>query len=129
MSMTIILELYDEDGNEFSVTLPAKYGVCTECEGHGTIMNPSIAEHAYSMEEFLESYDEEEREHYFKRGGMYDIPCTECKGARVVDVVDEDSLNASQKEDFATWQKQEAERECFNGEWVAEQAMERAMGC
>lgn len=125
MSMTINLDLFDEDGSEFSVTLPAKYGVCTECEGHGTIMNPSIAEHAYSMEEFMESYDEEEREHYFKRGGMYDIPCTECKGARVVDVVDEDALNASQKEDFATWQKQEAERERFNGESAAE----REMGC
>jgi len=128
MSMTINLDLCGDDG-EFSVTLPAKFCVCTTCEGHGTILNPSIAVHAYSMEEFTESFDEEQRAHYFKRGGMYDIPCTECKGARVVSVVDEDALNASQKEDFSSWQKQEAERERFNSEWAAEQAMERSMGC
>jgi len=128
MSMTIKLSLCDEEG-EFSVTFPAKYSVCTECEGHGTILNPSMADHAYSMEEFMESFEEEERAEYFKRGGRYDITCPECTGARVVSVVDEDALSASQKEEFASWQKQEEERECFDRQWSAEQAMERSMGC
>lgn len=68
--------------------LEAIFEVCERCEGHGTHLHPDIGEHAYTMEEFNESFDDEEREQYFKHGGMYDVPCVECKGARVVLVPD-----------------------------------------
>lgn len=79
---------YDIDGDEVEVDLPAKYEVCGTCEGNGTHLNPSIGQHAYSSEEFYESFDEEEQEQYFKRGGMYDVQCEECNGKRVIAVPD-----------------------------------------
>lgn len=77
-------------GLEHEHELPAVFEVCDRCDGHGTHLTPSIGEHAYSSEEFAESFDDEERAEYFKRGGIYDVPCEVCKGARVVPVVDEE---------------------------------------
>lgn len=54
--------------------------VCPTCKGEGVQMNPSIANHAYTWEEFNE--DPEFAENY--RNGTYDIPCLECRGIRVV---------------------------------------------
>lgn len=80
----------DDDGNEIESKLPARFEMCNRCEGHGTILNPSIGNHAYTSEEFYESFpDEEDREQYFKRGGIYDIACPKCNGEKVVKVVDE----------------------------------------
>lgn len=91
--MNITVSYYDEDDNEIEAELPAKFEVCGRCEGHGTHLNPSIGKHAYSIEEFYETFhDEEDREQYFKRGGIYDVQCEECKGEKVVKVVDEDAL-------------------------------------
>lgn len=72
-------------------TLPARFEVCDRCEGYGTHLQEDIGSHAYSAEEFAESFDDEERGEYFKRGGRYDVQCSTCRGARVVLVVDEDA--------------------------------------
>lgn len=93
----IELEWYDEDGEEVSHSFPSKNEVCHRCEGYGTHLNPSIGNHAYSQEEFYESFDEEGREEYFKRGGIYDVQCEECKGNKVIEVVDESRLSEEQK--------------------------------
>lgn len=77
-------------GAEFTHELPARFEVCDRCEGYGTHLNPSIGQHAYSAEEFAESFDDEEREQYFTRGGRYDVSCEVCGGKRVVAVPDED---------------------------------------
>lgn len=86
--MKISVTIYDEDGNEEIVDLPAKMEVCHNCEGEGYVLNESMRYHAYSAEEFYESFDEEDREEYFKRGGIYDVVCPTCKGKNVVPVID-----------------------------------------
>jgi hypothetical protein len=90
---TDTIEWLENEGSDDEILhkLPAKYEVCGRCEGHGTHLNPSIGEHCYTQEEFDEAFDDDEsREAYFTRGGMYDVQCEECHGARVVLVIDED---------------------------------------
>jgi hypothetical protein len=61
-----------------------KYDVCGLCNGHGSVVNPSIDSgglNQYDMEP-------EEWEHYWNGG--YDIPCPCCHGNRVEPVVDRD---------------------------------------
>ncbi len=67
-------------GDEVEYSLPAKFEVCTRCEGAGTHTNPSIDGHGISPEEFAEDPDFEES--YFR--GDYDVTCSVCDGARVV---------------------------------------------
>ncbi len=89
MKQTIEIKSSDDRGNEITHTLPARFVVCSKCEGHGTHLNPSIGEHAYTSEEFDEAFsDDEQRAEYFKRGGIYDVPCQQCEGKRVVLEVD-----------------------------------------
>lgn len=95
----------DEDGEEVTHSFPSKNEVCPTCEGFGTHLNPSIGNHAYSMEEFYEEFDEEGREEYFKRGGIYDVQCEECKGNKVIEVVDESRLSDEQKPLYAAYEK------------------------
>ena len=97
MEITITV-FNDEDDSEVEYTFPAKNEVCDRCEGTGSILNPNIGNHAYSSEEFFEAFpDEEDREQYFKRGGIYDVECYDCKGKNVIKVVDEKRLNKEQK--------------------------------
>lgn len=113
---------HDDEGEEIKREVPCKMEVCSRCEGHGTHLNPSIGEHAYTMEEFHESFDEEGREEYFKRGGIYDVTCEECHGANVVPVPD---LTKLSKEDQEKLEKHEADEAAYRAECEAE----RRMGC
>lgn len=123
--MNIQFTWENDDGDEVELELPAKHEVCARCQGHGTHLNPSIGEHAYTAEEFEESFDDEGREEYFRHGGRYDVMCEECHGKRVVLVVDVDACRSDeQKAALAAYdRKLEAdasyEREC---------AHERRMG-
>lgn len=124
------ITLYDEDGTETEHQLPSKMEVCPRCEGHGTHLTPSIGEHAYSAEEFYESFSEpEDREEYFKRGGIYDVTCYTCKGANVIQVVDEDACLRDEKlkSIFLSWQEQEEESAAFEAECRVEREMEAKM--
>lgn len=105
----IELTWYNEDGDEVTHSFPCKNEVCHRCEGYGTHLNPSIGNHAYSQEEFYESFDEEEAEEYFKRGGRYDVTCEECKGNKVIEVVDESKLSDEQKKLYAEYEESEEE--------------------
>jgi hypothetical protein len=87
----------NEDGDEVSHVFPICNEVCSRCEGFGSHLNPSIGNHAYSMEEFYDSFDNEDIEEYFTRGGKFDVQCQECHGNKVVPVVDESKLTAEQK--------------------------------
>lgn len=90
----------DDDGNEVEASLPARYEVCHRCEGHGTHLHPAIGEHAYTPEEFNESFfEDEDKEEYFKHGGKYDVACEECHGNRVVLEVDEEACKKACKRD------------------------------
>jgi phage FluMu protein Com len=131
MSHAIKLTIYGddtEDSPERVVELPAKKEVCPKCEGHGSILNPSIAQHAYTASEFAESFDEEEAAEYFRRGGRYDVKCPTCKGANVIDVVDVEALaSARQIVDYSAWKKQEDDRAKFDREWANEMHRECMM--
>jgi hypothetical protein len=127
--MKITLKVFDDDGDEIELTLPAKNEVCDRCEGHGTHLTPSIGEHAYSSEEFEEAFDEEGRKEYFRRGGIYDVQCHECKGNKVVPVVNEDALNDEEKKEYAGFQAIQEKRWEEEADMRAEEAAERRMGC
>lgn len=87
--MTIKFTTENDDGEEIEHTLPSVMEVCSECNGHGTHLIAGMKGHAYTSEEFEDSFDEEERHEYFTPGGRYDVTCEECGGKNVVPVVDE----------------------------------------
>ena len=76
------MAVYDATGHTWTFEVPGKFEICPRCEGHGTVLNPSMAGHAYSQEEFSE-FSEWESKQYFKRGGCYDVAC-ECRDGKVV---------------------------------------------
>lgn len=93
--MTITFTHETRSGLELTHELPAQYVVCDRCEGHGTHLHNDIGSHAYSAEEFAESFDDEERGEYFRHGGRYDVLCEECNGRHVISTVDEDSARST----------------------------------
>ncbi len=106
----------NEDGDEIELDLPTRMEVCDECEGHGFVLCEGMRGHAYTREEFEDSFDDEERGEYFKWGGRYDVPCPTCGGKNVVPVVDEAKLDAEEREFYAAWEEAEDEK----GRWAAE---------
>ena len=67
-----------------TLIIPHKFVVCPTCEGKGTHVNPSVDSDGLTARDFDDDPD-------FKRdymSGMYDVQCYECKGQRVVPVVD-----------------------------------------
>lgn len=76
-------------GCEEEVEIPIKYEVCQTCDGKGRHVNPSIDSHGISAEEFYE--DPDFGEDYFS--GVYDVPCCECGGLRVVPEIDEENAS------------------------------------
>lgn len=91
--MPIVITHVTRSGDEFEVELPSRKAVCPRCDGEGKHVNPSIDSHGITREEFDEDPDFEEA--YFR--GDYDVTCYECKGANVVDEVDEDKLTKRQR--------------------------------
>lgn len=109
--IAIFMGAGDETDEETEIELPGKHEVCGRCEGHGTHLNPSIGQHAFTAEEFNEAFhDDEDREQYFKRGGIYDVPCERCGGGRVVVVADEARCSPDQLAVLEMFRKQEGER-------------------
>lgn len=72
-------------GDDETVLLPVKKEVCSRCRGEGKHVNPNIDGNGITADE-MEELGDEFRENYMS--GLYDVPCEECKGERVVDVVD-----------------------------------------
>lgn len=97
------LTYINDDDEEVTMDLPSKMEVCPDCDGHGTTLCEGMKGHAYSAEEFAEDFDPEEQGEYFKRGGMYDVQCSTCKGKNVVPVVDEEELTPAQKEFYEAY--------------------------
>jgi len=91
---TLNIYVEDEDGNE--IEIPGRFEVCNRCDGKGTHVNPSIDGHGLSREDFDE--DPQFEEDYF--AGVYDIKCLECKGLRVVLVINEHLATEEQKEAY-----------------------------
>ncbi len=77
------------------VEIPFKYEVCERCNGKGSHVNPSIDGHGITSDEMAEA-GPEFLEDYMS--GVYDVPCYECKGLRVVMVPDEALLTPEERE-------------------------------
>jgi len=123
------MKIYVDVGTH-KVPVAAKRIVCERCGGEGTILNPSIGEHAYSREEFEEAFPEpEDQEQYFRRGGIYDVVCPECRGRNVTDVIDWDWLMDNTKLTKIRMRVRIQNEERSEAEYEAECRMERMMGC
>jgi RecJ-like exonuclease len=118
----------NDEGDEITVALPHRMEVCERCEGHGKHLNPNIGSHAYTPEEFNESFDDDEREQYFKRGGIYDVICEVCHGRNVVPMLDESACKVQGlTTEMEAYLKSEKERCQYEAECRAEQRMESGM--
>ena len=120
-NMTLQVTL-DVAGAEKSFTFPCKYDVCDLCDGKGRHVNPSIDAHGISPDEFED--DPEFEEDYF--GGVYDIPCNQCRGKRVQPVIDREAVDPEALALFDKWVEEEAYHRL---EAEAELSMERRFGC
>lgn len=100
----------NEAGEEVTVTFPTYKEVCHECDGHGTHLCEGMKGAAYTAEEFAESFDDEDRQEYFRHGGKYDVTCTVCHGKNVVDEIDEEQCqnNPELKEALEAYYENEA---------------------
>lgn len=88
---TPTIRIYVDSGDELA--LPAKYEVCPTCQGRGRHVNPAIEPHGLTQEDF----DEEGPEFFDDyMSGVYDVQCQECRGERVVAVIDRDSCSPEQ---------------------------------
>ncbi len=116
----------NEAGEEVTVTFPTKKVVCHDCGGEGHTLRPGMRDHAYTAEEFYESFDEEDAAEYFKRGGKYDVVCETCKGKNVVDEIDESLCTTPElKEALKAYQDRLEDEADYRRECEAE----RRMGC
>lgn len=110
----ITVRYENDDGEEIALTFPSVMQVCSECQGEGYVLCEGMRGHAYSAEEFAESFDEEEAREYFTRGGMYDQVCPVCKGKNVIAEIDEETLTAVQKleyEEFCQYEERRLQSE------------------
>lgn len=115
--MVLSFAVTDGDGWEVMHQVPARYEVCDTCSGKGTHVNPSIDSNGLTASDFAE--DPDLAENYFS--GLYDVPCVECGGRRVVPVVDEARCTPEQKR-----RAEEAQEEHYRDQ--VEQWHERRMG-
>lgn len=110
----------DETGDEEEIHLPTHKIVCPTCSGKGHHVNPSIDANGLSSDDF--DADPDFREDYF--GGAYDVQCYECGGKNVVDAVDMEKLERTNKPLYDRYMKHLS----FEQQWRAEEAHERRMG-
>lgn len=79
--------LYD-DPYEFNHDFPATREKCDRCDGTGAHVDPAIdgnglSEESQSDPEFMGDY----------MAGNYDVPCEECKGEKIVLVIDREATD------------------------------------
>ena len=113
---TITLTYENDENEEVVLVFPAVMEVCPECEGEGHVLCDGMRGHAYSAEEFYESFDEDERVEYFTRGGMYDQQCPLCHGKNVIPVVDEEHLTEHQKLEYEVWCEYDERRAMYDAQ-------------
>lgn len=97
------ITLYGENGD---LELPGRFEVCPRCEGRGTHVNPNVDGNGLSAEDFDEA-GPEFREDYM--AGVYDVPCDECGGQRVVAVPDFERWTDEQRLTYEDQQRSLAE--------------------
>jgi hypothetical protein len=121
---TVKFTHFTDAGDEVEVSLPAKFEVyltclCLTCLGKGTHVNLAIDGNGLTREDFDE--DPDFAEAYLR--GDYDVTCTECKGQRVVAVVDQERFTAEMR---VLWAKHCAEEEEARRDWESERYLRMA---
>lgn len=100
---------YPDDGSEIHISVPAKYEICEYCHGHGTqdCFDGGFTASEVDDPDFIEDY----------RSGMYNKPCEECDGQRVILVPDRDNANP---QDLELFDKAQEQRWQYDAEVAAE---------
>lgn len=111
----LALTVYDDDGNERTLTLPTRWEICGTCRGEGTHAH-GIG--AITATEWAEDWDADERADYL--AGHYDRRCEDCDGSGKVRTVDEDRADP---DDLRAWQDEMAARADADAEAAAERRM------
>jgi len=114
-------DLLEADSLDFPVcNFPMKWAICSQCDGDGSHVNPSIDCGGITQDEFDE--DPEFAEAYFS--GRYDVSCKPCGGSGKVKVMSA-SNNA-----FVQWVGELVEEhDRYEYEYAMEVAAERRFGC
>jgi hypothetical protein len=89
-----------------TLKLPTVFDVCDLCRGTGSVVNPSMDAGGLTEEDF--DRDPDFREEYFS--GMHDITCPQCRGKRVIPVVNEAGMSKEQKVAYNEYIKEQQER-------------------
>lgn len=98
---------YTDDDDEIVHELPATFEVCPRCRGAGSHVNPAIDGHGITMDEWENEWSPDEQDTYLSGG--YDVTCYECKGLRVVKVVDEAACDPQLLKAYHRHLREEAE--------------------
>lgn len=80
--MAVKTVTYDSpEGEELTIDLPARWAICSHCQGEGS---SSAHLGAITASEWAEDWDQDDREAYL--GGFYDQSCAHCQGGKVLEV-------------------------------------------
>lgn len=80
------IEVWDDEGAPHWIF--GKYIVCSTCRGKGSHVNSAIDGNGITESEILELGDDFMVDYM---DGLYDVPCTDCEGIRVVLTIDRDA--------------------------------------
>ncbi len=117
-NQTVTCTYTDDDGDEVELVLPARWGVCDDCDGQGTTLRESLRG-AFTQSEFEEVFDDEESQaEYFRHGGIYDVQCKTCHGRTTVLVPDMDhsSVTDAMRASFEAYQTDREESARYDRE-------------
>lgn len=114
----------DENDEEVTDALPARYEVCPDCAGEGRTLTTSLRG-AFTQEEFAACFDDEESQReYFKGGqGIYGVVCETCTGRTTVLVVDLEALKCADAAMYKRYIKRLREEAAYQRMCRAEREM------
>jgi len=112
------LLMQDEECAE-TVEFPLHKEVCGRCRGEGHHDHPAFS-NGFTSSDWAEACEDDPDWSENYRSGMYDVPCEECGGLRVVDVIDESKLSADVLKALHERYHEEA---CYRRECEAERRM------
>jgi hypothetical protein len=109
-------------GSQATVSCESRFEICNTCQGRGKHVNPSIDCNGITASEWAD-WDEEDQERYWTGG--YDVACSQCKGERVIQVLEYDTKNL-----LYNWCCERLS-EYYEGQYQSAQeyAWEKRMGC
>lgn len=97
---------------EVEVQVPARWVICSQCDGEG---KSSAYLGAYTAEEFHEAFSDDDQQAYFR--GEYDRTCECCRGRGSILEPDESVMSGAQREALRIEREVDAdERACLRAE-------------